>query len=82
MKAWRECFQVVFKNFKLSIFTPFKPPLRDYQNYIPDDIILAQTGIEPIDDFINKLYAKGYLHNHEDYVYHRYMIHLEVLVGF
>ena len=33
--AWREYFQVVLKNFKLSIFKPFKPPLRDYQNYIP-----------------------------------------------
>ena len=73
--AWREYFQVVLKNFKLSIFTPFKPPLRDYQNYIPDDIILAQTGIEPIDDFINKLYAKGYLHNHERLWLSSYMIH-------
>ena len=63
--AWREYFQVVLKNFKLGIFKPFKPPLREYHNCIPDDIILAQTGIEPIDDFINKLYAKGYLHNHE-----------------
>ena len=73
--AWREYFQVVLKNFKLGIFKPFKPPLREYHNCIPDDIILAQTGIEPIDDFINKLYAKGYLHNHERLWLSSYMIH-------
>ena len=61
--CWRDYFQRVaqVKNPDFDIRQKQTPVLH-YQ--IPQNILIAQTGIEAIDTSIQDLYETGYMHNH------------------
>lgn len=63
--AWRDYWQQVWLAKGEDIFKDLKHtqiPVKDHQ--ISKDIIDATTGINAIDEAINKLYETGYMHNH------------------
>ena len=63
--AWREYFQRVWQNLGDDIFDDIRvnrTPLAS--SALPSAIIKACTGIEAIDQGIERLYRTGYMHNH------------------
>ena len=63
--AWREYYQRVWQEKGNHIWDDLKQPQPDIQhNQLPLALIEASTGIQVIDDQINKLFNSGYLHNH------------------
>jgi deoxyribodipyrimidine photo-lyase len=62
--CWRDYFQRVaqHKNVDLDIKNPQSAV--SSKNF-PKSVLTAQTGILAIDQSITKLYASGYMHNHE-----------------
>lgn len=61
--AWREYFQNVWQ--AQNIDEDVRQPQPDVKNLqMPKTLLDAATGIEAIDDAINDLYEKGYIHNH------------------
>jgi deoxyribodipyrimidine photo-lyase len=62
--CWRDYFQRVaqHKNVDLDIKNPQSAV--SSKNF-PKSVLTAQTGILAIDQSIKKLYASGYMHNHE-----------------
>ena len=63
--AWREYYQRVWQSKKELIWEDLKQAQPDVlHNKMVQAIDSAKTGIQIIDDQINKLYATGYLHNH------------------
>ncbi len=64
--SWRDYFISVYQAKGVEIFDSFKYPQTDgIYDKLPLAIIEARTGIEVIDEAINKMYKTGYLHNHE-----------------
>lgn len=63
--AWREYYQRVWQEKGNHIWDDLKQPQPDIlHNQLPLALIEASTGIQVIDDQINKLFNSGYLHNH------------------
>lgn len=63
--AWREYYQRVWQSKKELIWEDLKQAQPDVlHNEMVKAIYTAKTGIQIIDDQINKLYTTGYLHNH------------------
>ena len=62
--CWRDYFQRVaqHKNVTFEIKNPQSPV---FSKSFPKAVLEAQTGILAIDQSIKKLYASGYMHNHE-----------------
>lgn len=63
--AWREYFQRVWQAKSDAIWQDLKQPQPDVKHHtMVTAIEHAATGINSIDEQINKLYATGYMHNH------------------
>jgi deoxyribodipyrimidine photo-lyase len=63
--AWRDYYQQVWKALNNKINDDIKQPQQPIlSNLISKNIVLAQTGIEAIDNGIQQLYNTGYIHNH------------------
>lgn len=63
--AWREYFQRVWQHKGDQILTDLKSDqVGVLLKYVPSPILQAKTGIHAIDEAIQDLYEKGYLHNH------------------
>ncbi|WP_243398937.1 FAD-binding domain-containing protein [Hanstruepera neustonica] len=63
--AWRDYWQLVWKNKGDDIFQDLKQPQNPVSNHgIPQAIVDAKTDIFVIDDAIQSLYRDGYMHNH------------------
>lgn len=63
--AWREYFQRQWEQLGDTIWTDIKQTQAGVQyREIPDALLHAGTGIEAIDEAINKLYIQSYMHNH------------------
>jgi deoxyribodipyrimidine photo-lyase len=63
--AWREYFQRVWQEKNKAICTDLKNHQENVAHFnMISSILNATTGINIIDDQINKLYLSGYLHNH------------------
>ncbi|MEY3873902.1 MAG: hypothetical protein RL363_623, partial [Bacteroidota bacterium] len=63
--AWREYYQRVWQSKKELIWEDLKQAQPDVlHNEMVQAIYTTETGIQIIDDQINKLYTTGYLHNH------------------
>ena len=62
--AWRDYWQLVWKN-KGNIDKDLKRPQEDVGNEeIPAAVDHAKTGIQSVDDAIQRLFEVGYMHNH------------------
>ena len=63
--AWRDYWQLVWKNKEDDIFQDMKQPQKPVSNHgIPQAIADAKTDISEIDQAIQTLYDEGYMHNH------------------
>lgn len=63
--AWRQYWQRAWQHLGDAIFTDIKQPQQDVAHQkMVSAIENAQTGIEIIDQHIERLYATGYMHNH------------------
>ena len=63
--AWRDYWQLVWKNKQNLIFSDLKSPQEDVESYsLPKAVVEANTTIDAIDEAINELYQNGYMHNH------------------
>ena len=63
--AWRDYWQLVWKNKQDLIFSDLKRPQEDIESYsMPKAVVEANTKIDAIDEAINELYQTGYVHNH------------------
>ena len=63
--AWRDYWQLVWKNKQNLIFSDLKSPQEDVESYsMPKAVVEANTTIDAIDEAINELYQNGYMHNH------------------
>jgi deoxyribodipyrimidine photo-lyase len=76
--CWREFFMHAWRHAGEGILHDMRPPLAGvhYQQKIPDDVLLAQTGVRVIDESIKTLYLTGYLHNHVRLWLASYLVHL------
>jgi deoxyribodipyrimidine photo-lyase len=43
---------------------------------VPDDVLAARTGMPCIDDFVRRLHATGWLHNHERMWLASWLVHV------
>ena len=63
--AWREYYQRVWQHSNEDIWKDIKQPQPEVLHYqMVKAIELAATGIDVIDEQIQKLYNSGYMHNH------------------
>lgn len=63
--AWRDYFQNVWVALGDAMDSDIKQPQQEVANrQIPVNLLNAATGIQAIDDGIQKLYDTGYVHNH------------------
>ena len=63
--AWRDYFQLIYKELGDKLLTDIHYTQSNYiHKQIPTAIVNATTGIESIDELIQKFYDKGYMHNH------------------
>ena len=63
--AWRDYWQLVWKNKHNLIFSDLKRPQKDVEYYdVPKSVVEANTSIKAVDEAITKMYDSGYMHNH------------------
>lgn len=63
--AWRDYWQLIWKNKQNLIFSDLKKPQEDVASHnIPKAVVEANTKIDAIDEAIKELYQNGYMHNH------------------
>ncbi|MFZ4733266.1 MAG: FAD-binding domain-containing protein [Pirellulales bacterium] len=77
--AWRDYWQRVQaalgERIGTGIEAPAVPPRRTPSPDLPDDVRAATTGMPCIDDFVRRLHADGWLHNHERMWLASWLIH-------
>lgn len=63
--AWRDYFQLVYKALGKDLMKDilYKQPHATYKK-MPAAVYNAQTGIEVLDELIQRFYETGYMHNH------------------
>ena len=77
--GWRAYFQHVWSHLGAGIHQSLHDglmPEAAYAQTLPDDIVLANTGVPAIDCAVRELYATGYLHNHARMWLASYVVHL------
>jgi len=76
--AWREFFHHVWHHRGEAILDDLGPGLPGvaYAPELPRDIRQASTGVPVIDASVRRLYATGYLHNHQRMWLASYVVHL------
>jgi deoxyribodipyrimidine photo-lyase len=63
--AWREYWQRIWQAKGNEILSDLKQPQQDVAHHLMiTNVMLAKTGIEAIDKYIQQLYQTGYMHNH------------------
>ena len=63
--AWRDYWQLVWRNLGDRIDTDIRTEAVDFSNnMIPRALVEAYTGIEAVDNGVTELYQTGYMHNH------------------
>lgn len=77
--AWRAFFHDVWRRHGDRILSDMHAPVLpgiDYRREMPSDILLARTGLPVIDKTVTRLYAHGYLHNHQRMWLASYCVHI------
>lgn len=63
--AWRDYYQQVWIAKGDDIHTDLKHEQKEVRHHkMPKAVLDAQTGIEAVDEALEKFYATGYMHNH------------------
>lgn len=77
--AWRVFYHDVWRRHGECILSDMRSPILqgiDHRHEMPPDILTAQTGLPVIDQSVRRLYASGYLHNHQRMWLASYCIHI------
>lgn len=73
---WRLVQAAVGDAIDRDIEPPLTVPLAEAAAALPDDVRGAATGMPCIDDFIRRLHATGWLHNHERMWLASWLVHV------
>lgn len=78
--GWRDYFQRVYREMGDDIWTDLEQyktgfDADQYADTLPEDVRHGKTGVQFVDDFIQELYATGYLHNHARMWLAAYVVH-------
>jgi deoxyribodipyrimidine photo-lyase len=78
--AWRDYFQRVHQAQPERIWQDYEPyktgfSPQDYAPNLPQDIAKGQTGVRMMDQLIDTLLRRGYLHNHARLYLAAYVVH-------
>lgn len=76
--GWRAYFRECFLALGERVYTelePYKYPTLGKQDFLPDDIANARTGIKAIDSIVTELKENGMIHNHKRMWFAAYLIH-------
>ncbi|MDY0137712.1 MAG: FAD-binding domain-containing protein [Thiomicrospira sp.] len=78
--AWRDYFHRVHQAQPERIWQDYEPyktgfSAADYAPSLPDDIANGETGVRVIDQMIDTLLMRGYLHNHARLYLAAYVVH-------
>ena len=71
---FRECFLALGDRVYTSL-EPYKYPTTSKQDFLPDEISNAETGIEAVDSIVRELKTTGYSHNHKRMWFAAYLVH-------
>lgn len=77
--AWRSFFRHVRSRWDDAILQDMRPstlPDASYRPTLPADVVAACTGVRVIDETVKRLYADGWLHNHQRMWLASYCVHL------
>lgn len=77
--AWRAFFHEMWRQRGERILDDIHPsslPDVEYRREMPQDILTARTGLPVIDETVRRLYADGYLHNHQRMWLASYCVHI------
>jgi deoxyribodipyrimidine photo-lyase len=73
---WQQVYAAVGSRIRQPLETPAQvsrvPPLEQ----VPPDVLAAQTGLQCIDAFVQKLHRTGWLHNHERMWLASWLVHV------
>lgn len=77
--GWRDYWQQVYAALGDKINEPIEPlasvPRTSPRASMPEDVLSAATGMACIDDYVRRLHATGWLHNHERMWLASWLIH-------
>ncbi len=78
--GWRDYWQQVYAALGERIHEPIETPAAAARATprasMPDDVLSATTGMACIDDFVRRLHATGWLHNHERMWLASWLVHV------
>jgi deoxyribodipyrimidine photo-lyase len=78
--GWRDYWQQVYAAVGSRIRQPIEPPSHTSRvptlEHVPPDVLAAQTGMQCIDAFVQKLHSTGWLHNHERMWLASWLVHV------
>jgi len=78
--GWRDYWQQVYATVGDGIRQPLQMPAQVSRvpplEQVPPDVLAAQTGLQCIDDFVQKLHRTGWLHNHERMWLASWLVHV------
>ena len=74
---WREVHAALGTRIRDPVESPAQPARRTAGlDRVPDDVLAAATGMLCIDDFVRRLHATGWLHNHERMWLASWLVHV------
>lgn len=74
---WRQVHAALGARIHKPIESPAMPPRSATRlDRMPDDVLAAGTGMPCIDDFVRRLHATGWLHNHERMWLASWLVHV------
>ena len=78
--GWRDYWQLVLAAVGAGVMADLEPPAAEARagrlNRVPADVLTATTGLACIDDFVRRLHATGWLHNHERMWLASWLVHV------
>jgi len=74
---WRQVHAALGERIRDPVESPAQPARTPSQfDSVPDDVLAARTGMPCIDDFVRRLHATGWLHNHERMWLASWLVHV------
>jgi len=73
---WRQVQAALGDGIAVAIEPPAAVPRRPPMADMPADVLAAATGLACIDDFVSRLHATGWLHNHERMWLASWLVHV------
>jgi len=73
---WRRVRAALGDGIMTGVERPAAESRRPPRGGLPDDVLAAATGLACIDDFVRRLHATGWLHNHERMWLASWLVHV------